>query len=111
MVDLLTKDHFEAIRAQMERKEEGKVTLKTIPHLTDVPLYRSSMTTSKHFRNFKTYLSQRYGVEGFPLDYMVRLMLAATDWSLFALCDQCCPGQGELMPDFFWFKESDYHCR
>ena len=66
MVSLLTKEHFEAIRVQMEREEEGKVTLKSIPDLTDVPVYQLSVTMSKHFHNFETYLSQRYGVEGFP---------------------------------------------
>ena len=111
MVSLLTKDHFEAIRAQMEREEEGKVTLKSIPDLTDVPVYRSSVTMSKHFRDFETYLSQRYGVEGFPLDYVVRPTLAAIDWGSFVPREQCRPGQGELMPDFFRFEESDYHCR
>ena len=107
MVDLLTKDHFKAIWSQMERK----VTLKTIPDLTDMPVYQSSVTMLKHFCDFETYLSQHYRVEGFPLDCVVRLMLAATDWGLFALRNQCRPGQGEVMRDFFWFKESDYHCR
>ena len=78
-VDLLTKEHFQAIRAQMEREEEGKVTLKLIPDLTEVPVYWSSITMLKHFCDFKAYLSQRYGVEGFPLDYVVQPMLAATD--------------------------------
>ena len=40
MVSLLTKEHFKAIGAQMEREEEGKVTLKLIPNLMDVPVYR-----------------------------------------------------------------------
>jgi len=65
--------HFEAIRAQMEREEEGKVTVKIIPDLTDVPKWkdRGSMSMSKHFRDFETYLSQHYGVEGFPLYWVV----------------------------------------
>jgi len=87
------------------------VTLKSIPDLTDVPVYWLSMTMLKHFRDFETCLSQGYGVEGFPLDYVVRPPLAATDWGLFVLRELCHPGQGELMPDFFQFEESDYHCR
>lgn len=67
----------------MERKEEGKVTLKDIPDLTDVPTYRSTITISKHFNDFETYLSQRYGVEGFPLDYVVRTILASASWGDF----------------------------
>jgi hypothetical protein len=53
----------------MEREEEGKVTVKMIRDLTDVPKWkdRGLTSTSKHFRDFETYLSQHYGVEGFPL--------------------------------------------
>ena len=65
--------HFKAIRAQMEREEEGKVTIKMIPDLTDVPKWKDhgSTSMSKHFRDFETYLSWHYGVEGFPLDWVV----------------------------------------
>ena len=66
MIKQLSNDHFKPIHAQMEHKEEGKVTLQDIPDLTDVPTYRSTITMSKHFRDFKTYLLQCYGVEGFP---------------------------------------------
>lgn len=76
MIDRLSKEHFKAIQSQMEWHEEGKITLKSIPDFTDVPC--SSVTMSKHFCNFKTYLSQCYGVEGFPLDYMVWLTLVVT---------------------------------
>lgn len=58
MIEHLSKEHFEAIWAQMEQEEEGKITLKSIPDLTDVPVYRSSVTMLKHFHNFETYLSQ-----------------------------------------------------
>ena len=37
----------------MEHKEEGKVTLKDIPDLTNVPTYRSTITMSKHFCDFE----------------------------------------------------------
>ena len=110
MIELLTSEHFEPIRAQMEREEEGKVTLKAIPDLSDVPTYRSTVTMSKHFRDFETYLSQHYGVEGFPLDYVVRSSLARVSWGDFET-PRPRPGGKEPMPDFFKFEESDYQCR
>jgi hypothetical protein len=61
----------------MEHEEEGKVIIKMIPDLTDIPKWKDCGLTSmsKHFRDFKTYLSQHYGVEGFPLDWVVRTNL------------------------------------
>ena len=60
--------HFEAICAQMEHEEEGKVTIKMIPDLMDIPKWKDCgcASISKHFRDFETYLSQHYGVEGSP---------------------------------------------
>ena len=66
MIDQLSNSHFEPIHAQMECEEEHKVTLKDIPDLTNVPTYQSTITMSKHLRDFKTHISQHYGVEGFP---------------------------------------------
>ena len=65
--------HFEPIRAQMECEEEGRVTVTMIPDLTDIPKWkdRGHTSMSKHFRDFETYLSQHYGVENFPLDWVV----------------------------------------
>ena len=65
----LHQEHFESIHTQMEHEEEGKVTIKIIPDLTDVPKWkdRGSTTMSTHFRELETYLSHHYGVEGFPL--------------------------------------------
>lgn len=65
MIEQLSNNLFEPISAQRERKKEGKVSLKDIPDLTDVPTYRSMITMLKHFRDFETYLSQHYGV-GIP---------------------------------------------
>jgi hypothetical protein len=61
----------------MEREEEGKITIKMIPDLMDVPKWkdRGSTSMSKHFRVFETFLSHHYGVEGFPLDWVVRSKL------------------------------------
>ena len=61
--------------------------------------------------DFKTYLSQCYGVESFPLDYAVHLTLVTSSWSAFAPHEQCWPETGELMPDFFKFDKSDFHCQ
>jgi hypothetical protein len=57
----------------MEREEEGRVTVKMIPDLTDIPKWkdRGHTSMSKHFQDFETYLSQHYGVEGLPLDCVV----------------------------------------
>jgi hypothetical protein len=47
----------------MEFEEEGKVTIRMIPDLTDVTKWkdRGSTSMSKHFRDFKTYLSALWG--------------------------------------------------
>ena len=109
-VDLLCPEHFESIRAQMEREEEGKITVKMIPDLTDVPKWkdRGSTSMSKHFRDFETYLSQHYGVEGFPLDWVVRPSIKPAYWADFHIEDEEPHGQ---RPDFFKFEETDHLCR
>ena len=77
MIQQLLALHFELICVQMELKEEGKITLKDILDLTTVLTYQSTIAMSKHFHDFETYLSQYYGVEGFPLNYIVRMSLAS----------------------------------
>ena len=74
--------HFKSIRAQMEHEEEGKITIKMIPDLINIPKWKDCghNTMSKHFRDFETYLSQHYGVDGFPLDWVVRPNLPAITW-------------------------------
>ena len=109
-INSLRPQHFESIRAQMEREEEGKVTIKMIPDLTDIPKWkdRGSTSMSKHFRDFETYLSQHYGVEGFPLDWVVRPNLKPVFWvDLTSLQAE----QRGLRPDFFKFEETDHRCR
>ncbi len=68
----------------MECKEEGKVTIKMIPDLTDFPKWKDQGHTSisKHFHNFETHLSQHYGVKGFPLDWVVQSKLPTSCWSM-----------------------------
>jgi hypothetical protein len=66
----------------MECEKEGKVTIKMIPDLTDVPKWkdRGSTSMSKHFRDFETYLSQHYGVKRFPLDWVVQPDIRPVFW-------------------------------
>jgi hypothetical protein len=109
-ISWLRPKHFESIRAQMEREEEGKITVILIPDLTDVPKWKDpgSTSMSKHFRVFETYLSQHYGVLGFPLDWVVRSSLRPVYWSrVITLNAQ----QRGLRPNFFKFEETDLQCR
>ena len=106
----LKSRHFEPIRAQMEREEEGKITVKMIPDLTDIPKWkdRGHTSMSKHFRDFETYLSQHYGVEGFPLDWVVRPKLPSVSWSTVETSRAMSEGK---KPSFFRLEETDYMCR
>ena len=94
----------------MERKEEGKVTIKMIPDLTDISKWkdRGHTSMSKHFRDFETYLSQHYGVEGFPLNWVVQLRLPAIRWSTVETARALSEGK---KPNFFRLEETDYICR
>ena len=89
MIDRLLKVHFKAIRAQMEREEEGRITVKSISKLMDMPVYSLFMTVLKNFCHFERYLSQRYGVEGVPLDYVLHPILAATILVAFVRQEEC----------------------
>jgi hypothetical protein len=94
----------------MEHEEEGKVTIKMMPDLMDIPKWKDRGSTSmlKHFRDFETYLSQHYGVEGFPLDWVVRTNLRPEFWAdMMTLQAE----QRGLCPDFFKFEERDHQCR
>ena len=57
--------HFESIHAQMEREKEGKITIKIIPDLTNIPKWKDlgHNTMSKQFRDFEPFLSLHYGVD------------------------------------------------
>ncbi len=110
-IEWLQPEHFESIRTQMEREEEGRVTIKMIPDLTDVPKWKDRGTAasmSKHFRVFETYLSHHFGVEGFPLDWVVRPSLRPVFWS--ELTDRRADAEGRR-PDFFKLEMCDYYCR
>jgi hypothetical protein len=76
----------------------------------DIPKWkdRGSTSMSKHFRDIETYLSQHDGVDGFPLDWVVRTNLQPVFWAnLPSLqAEQC-----GLRPDFFKFEEMDHRCR
>ena len=71
MIYFLKKDHFELMCTQMEHEEHDKISLKSISDLTDIPMYMSTTSMFKHISNFESYLSIHYGVEGFPLDYVM----------------------------------------
>jgi len=94
----------------MEREEKGKITIKMIPDLTNIPKWkdRGHNTMSKHFRDFETFLSQHYGVDGFPLNWVVRLNLPAITWG--SVMTPHVQSEGKK-PDFVCFPETDYICR
>ena len=48
MIKFLKKEHFEPMHDQMECKEHGKILLKSISELIDIPTYKSTMSISKH---------------------------------------------------------------
>jgi len=72
-VKMLKKENNKPIHAQMEQEEEGKITIKDIPNLTDMPKYKAHTSMSKDFRDFETYLTQHYRVEGSPLAMLYAL--------------------------------------
>ncbi len=80
-----------------------------IPDLTDVPKWKDHGLTSmsKHFRDFETCLSQRYGVEGFPLDWVICTSLQPLYCSLVMMLKA---EQRGLRPNFFKFEEMDHQC-
>ena len=93
----------------MEREEEGKITIKMAPDLTNIPKWKDCghNTMSKHFRDFETFLSQHYRVDGFPLDWVVRPNLPAITWGLITTPR----GQSKDKKPDFCFQETDYICR
>lgn len=110
MILFLKKEHFEPMHVQMEHKEHGKISLKSVSKLMDVPTYKSTSSMSMHIRNFKSYLSTHYGVEGFPLDYVVRPKLAHVPWHMMQRQN---PRWNvyNAFPDFFQVDETDYNSR
>ena len=94
----------------MEREEERKITIKMIPDLTNIPKWkdRGHNMMSKHSGDFETYLSQHYGVDGFPLDWVVQPNLPAITWG--SVMTPQAQSEGKK-PDFFCFQETDYICR
>ena len=90
----------------MEREEKGKVSVKMIPDLTDIPKWKDQghASMSKHFRDFETYLSQHYGVEGFPIDWVVGSTLPAIRWTSVETAHAQSEGK---KPNFFRLEETD----
>ena len=84
MISFLKKEHFEPMHVQMVHEEHDKISFTSVSELKDVPMYKSIMSMLKHICNFESYLSTHYGVEGFPLDYIVRPKLAHL-WHMMSL--------------------------
>jgi hypothetical protein len=84
--------------------------IKMMPELTDIPKWKDcgQNTMSNHFRDFEMYLSQHYGVKGFPLDWVVRPNLPAITWG--SVTTACTQSKGKK-PDFFFCQETNYICR
>ena len=62
----------------------------------------------KHIRDFESYLSSHYGVEGFPLDYNVQPKLAHLPWQM--MNQQNLRGNvHNPYPDFFQVEETDFN--
>ncbi len=75
-------------------------------------MFRTTTSISKHIRKFKTFLSTKYGVDGFPLNYVLRLKLVDKPWNTL---DEHIPDRWQYpdktMPDFFDFAQTDETCR
>ena len=98
------------MHAQMKHEEHGKISLKSVSELTDIPTYKSTMIMSTNIRNFESYLSTHYGVEGFPLDFVMRLKLAHLPWHMMS--PQNLRGKMyNAFPDFFQVDETDFNSR
>ena len=112
MITLLKKEHFEPIKAQMLWEEHGKVALKDISELMDIPKFKTTTNMLKHIHKFETFLLNKYWVDGFPLDYVLQLKLVNAPWSTL---DKRTPDRWQMphrtMPDFFDFAQTDEHCR
>ena len=95
----------------MLREEHGKVALNDIGELTDIPKFKTTTSMSKHIREFETFFSNKYGVDEFPLDYVLWPKLVNTPWSIL---DKCTLDRWQMphrtMPDFFDFAQTDEHC-
>ena len=96
--------------SQMEHEDKGKITIKMIPNLMNSPTWKDceQNTMSKHFRDFEAYLSQHYGVKGFPLDLVVSPNLPAITWR--SVTSALAQSEGRKL-DFFCFQKTHYMCR
>ena len=76
----------------------------------EIPKWKDCSLTSmsKHFRDFGTYLSLLYGVEGFPLDWVVRPQVRPVYWSNLTTLSAHQHGK---RPNFYAFEETDHRCQ
>ena len=107
--DILSKkEHFELMHTQMECKEHGKISLKSLSKLTDAPMFKSTMSMLKQICNFKSYLSTHYGVEGFPLDYVMQPKLTHIPWHTMQP-QNLRRNVYNAFPDFFQVDKNNYN--
>ena len=66
MIYFLKKGHIEPLSMQMECKEHGKISLKSISELTDIPMYKSTMIMPNHIRDFESYCPVVMGLRDSP---------------------------------------------
>ena len=86
----------------MLHEEHGMVALKDISELTDIPKFKTTTSMPKHIHEFETFLSNKYRVDGFPLDYVLWQKLANAHWHTL---DTCNPDRFQIqqrtIPNFF----------
>ena len=86
----------------------SKANLEMVLKLTDVPKYKSTMGMSTYLCNFESYLSTHYGVEGFPLDYVVWPKLAHLPWHTMSP-QNLRHNVYNAFPDFFQVDETHFN--
>ncbi|KAL3786440.1 hypothetical protein HJC23_011021 [Cyclotella cryptica] len=106
------EDHWKDTFAQWQKRHpnrDGTERAMAIPDLTDIAKWKDHGSTSmlKHFRDFETYLSQHYGVEGFPLDWVVCPKIQPVFWSEVSTLNT---EQRGMKLNFFVFEESNHRC-
>jgi hypothetical protein len=91
----------------MEHEDKGKSSINDVPDLMGMPKYKVQTSMSKHFCDFETYSSQHYGVEGFPLDYVVCRKLVTIYWA-DTMNSRCYSPSIGL--SFFKLDGTDWYC-
>lgn len=66
----------------MEHNECGTISPKSIFELTDIPMYKSTMSMSKHIHDFESDMVTHYRIEGVPVYYVVQPKLMHLLWHM-----------------------------